>query len=200
AGAWLAITLLQHKDVRYTMGLIVFLAVIGTAWIVHLRPRAQALATGTLLLAVLAAQLGATFGVGHAPGERPLSNGATMEGEGVPPRDRVVLYSSLGYLVSGPQRSGDVLGLFEALRAEGTGAVRWEDRGDVDDHLFESVGLIVFARIAGLAVDGFDPPQDGATASLIRAPEYDGTEPCTRVANGDGVWVRVAGRDGCPGR
>jgi 4-amino-4-deoxy-L-arabinose transferase-like glycosyltransferase len=200
AGAWLAITLLQHKDVRYTMPLIVFLAVLGTAWMVRLRPRPQALVVTALVLAVAVAQLGATFGAGRDPDQLPLSNGATKEGEGVPPRDRIVLYSALDYLVSGPRRSGDLHGLFDALRDEGVARVSWEDRGDVNDHLFEAVGLIVFARFAGLAVEGFDAPGPGTAATLIRAAEHEGTEPCTRLANGTGVWVRIGDRDACPGR
>jgi 4-amino-4-deoxy-L-arabinose transferase-like glycosyltransferase len=198
-GAWLALTLMRHHDVRYTMGAIVYIAVLGTAWVVRLRPRWQALAATALVLAVVAAQLGATFGVGRDPGQLPLSNGAIHEGEGVPPRDRVVAYSSLDYLVSGPLHGGDVLGLMQRLRAEGIDRVATEDRGDVDDHMFETIGLIVFARSAGVSLEGFDPPSEGATvAQLIRAAEFDGSEPCTRLANGTGVWVQVDGRDACP--
>jgi hypothetical protein len=199
-GAWLALTLMRHHDVRYTMGAIVYIAVLATAWIVRLRPRPQALAATALVLAVVVAQLGATFGVGRHPGQLPLSNGAIGEGEGVPPRDRVVLYSSLDYLVSGPQRSGDLLGLMRGLRASGADRVSWEDRGDVNDHLFDAIGLIAFARIAGLGVEGYDPPAEGASvARLIRAEAPDGSAPCRRLANGTGVWVQRGGRDACPG-
>jgi hypothetical protein len=199
-GAWLALTLLRHHDVRYMMGAIVYIAVLGTAWVVRLRPRPQALATGALVVAVVLAQLGATFGVGRAPGQLPLSNGAIGEGEGVPPRDRVVVYSSLDYLVSGPLHDGDVLGLLRRLRADGVERLATEDRGDVNDHLFESVGLLVFARVARVGLEGFDPPQRGATvARLIRAAAFDdGSEPCTRLANGTGVWVQVGRRVACP--
>jgi 4-amino-4-deoxy-L-arabinose transferase-like glycosyltransferase len=200
AGAWLAITFLQHKDVRYTMPLIVFLAVLGTCWMVRLRPRAQGVAVAALLVAVLAAHLGATFGVGRDPNQLPLSNGSTMEGEGVPPRDRVVAYTALDYLVSGPRESGDVRELFERLRDEGVARVKWEDRGDVNDHLFETIGLIVFARFEDLAVEGYDPAGDGTVATLKRAYDYEGTEPCRNLANGTGVWVRIGGREACPGR
>ncbi len=199
-GAWLALTLMRHHDVRYMMGAIVYVAVLGTAWVARLRPRWRALATTALVLAVAVAQLGATFGVGRSPDQLPLSNGATGEGEGVPPRDRVVLYSSLDYLVSGPQRGGDVLGLMRGLRADGVERIATEDRGDVNDHRFESIGLLVFARSAGLKLDGFDPPQPRATvARLIRAETFDdGSAPCTVLPNGMGVWAQVDGRSACP--
>ena len=199
AGAWLAITLLRHHDVRYTMGASVYVAVLGTAWIARLRPHWRLTASAVLVAAVLAAQLGATFGVGRTAGQLPLSNGAIHEGEGVPPRDRIVLYSSLDYLVSGPLHGGDVLGLLRGLRREGVDRIATEDRGDVNDHMFETVGLLVFARVAGLSFEGLDPPRPGATvAHLIRAGEFDGSPPCTRLYNGTGVWVQVAGRDACP--
>jgi 4-amino-4-deoxy-L-arabinose transferase-like glycosyltransferase len=199
AGAWLAITLLRHHDVRYTMGAIVYVAVLGTAWAVRLPPRWRLAASAVLLTAVIVAQLGATFGVGRTESQLPLSNGALHEGEGVPPRDRVVVYSSLDYLVSGPLHGGDVLGLMRRLHAAGVDRIATEDRGDPNDHLFETVGLIVFARVAGVSIEGLDPPSDGATvAHLIRATEFDGSEPCTRLANGTGVWVEIARRDPCP--
>jgi len=201
-GAWLALTLLRHHDVRYTMGAIVYVATLGTAWIVELRPRWRLAAVGVLSAAVVVAQLGATFGVGRAPDQLPLSNGAIHEGEGVPPRDRVVVYSSLDYLVSGPQRDGDVLGLMRRLRAAGVSRVAFEDRGDVaqiNDHHFETIGLIVFARIAGVSVEDIDAPSAGATvAHLIRARRFDGSSPCTSLGNGTAVWVQVDRRDACP--
>jgi len=198
-GAWIGITLMRHHDVRYAMGTIVFVAVLGTAWIVRLQPRRQALATGLLVAAVAAAHLGATFGGGRDPGQLPLSNGAVHEGEGVPPRDRVTVYSSLDYLVSKPLHGGDVAGLMRRLRAEGVDAIANEDSGDVNDHMYETAGLVVLAHAAGLRFEGIDPPQqDARVAQLIRASSYDGSSPCTLLFNGTGVWVQIGDRVACP--
>jgi 4-amino-4-deoxy-L-arabinose transferase-like glycosyltransferase len=205
AGGWLAITALRHHDARYTLPFIVYLAVLGTAWIVRLRPSRQAAAVALLLAAVAAAHLGATFGAGRAPEQQPLSNGRIHEGEGVPPRDRVVVYDSLDYLVSGPQRDGNLLALMRGLRRAGVTRVAWVDQGDVNDHHFEAIGLIVFAWMAGLKVDGYDPPAHGRQlrAVLIRARLLDSNGPCAWMDNGDGVWARIdsagSGRDWCPG-
>jgi Dolichyl-phosphate-mannose-protein mannosyltransferase len=198
-GAWVAITLIRHHDVRYTMGAIVFVAVLGSAWIVRLRPRRQALATSLLVAAAVLAQLGATFGVGRAPDQLPLSNGAVHEGEGVPPRDRVVAYTALDYLVSRPLHGGDVRQLMSRLRDAGVERIASEDRGDVNDHMYETVGLLVLAHAAGLSFEGVDPAQPGArVAQLIRAAGYDGSAPCVRLFNGTGVWVRIGDRVACP--
>jgi 4-amino-4-deoxy-L-arabinose transferase-like glycosyltransferase len=199
-GGWLAMTALRHHDARYALPFIVYLTVLGTAWIVRLRPAGQTVAIALLVAAVGAAHAGATFGVGRAPNEQPLSNGRIHEGEGVPPRNRIVVYDSLDYLVSGPQRDGDVLRLMRELRRAGIARIAWQDHGDVNDHRFEAIGLIIFARIAGLKVEGFDPPtsERQVLAVPIRGRSLGRAAPCTRMENGDGVWVRVGRRLWCP--
>ena len=94
-----------HHDVRYTMGAD------------RLRRRARhgvdraaaaalagASANARSSLAVVGGTARRDVRRRPRPGQLPLSNGAIHEGEGVPPRDRVVVYSSLDYLVSGPLR------------------------------------------------------------------------------------------------
>lgn len=120
------------------------------------------------------------------------------------PRDRVVVYSSLDYLISGPQRDGDLPDLLRRLRQDGVTRVGWVDRGDINDHRFESIGLIVLARMAGLDVEGVDAPRPGdAGATLLRARDLGGAAPCARMENGMGVWVRLGppqggGAERCP--
>ena len=70
AVAWVAITVMPHHDLRYTIPLIVYLAVLGTAWIPRLPGTWRYAAIGCLAAATLAATLGATFGVGHTARSR----------------------------------------------------------------------------------------------------------------------------------
>jgi 4-amino-4-deoxy-L-arabinose transferase-like glycosyltransferase len=205
AGAWLALSFLRHHDDRYTMPLIVYLSVLGTAWIVRLRPTRQAIATGLLVVAVIAAHLGATFGAGRGRDQLPLSNGAIHEGEGVPPRDRVVFYSSLDYLLSSPQRNGDLLNVMHALKRHGVQRVDWRDHADINDHLFESIGLTIFAHMAGMKTKQFDEPsqEPEVTAILTRDPAARSIRPCRRMANATGVRITIrapgaASRAYCP--
>jgi uncharacterized membrane protein YsdA (DUF1294 family) len=194
SGAWLALMLMRHHDDRYTMPLIIYLSVLATAWIVRLRPSRQVVAVMLLVACVVAATLGATFGVGREPNQLPLSNGAIHEGEGVPPRDRVVFYSSLDYLLSSPQRNGDLLSVMRALRRRaGVQRIDWRDHADINDHLFESIGLTIFAHMAGLETVQFDEAsgRPERRAVLIRGYRFDGTPPCARMMNGTGVWIRL---------
>jgi dolichyl-phosphate-mannose-protein mannosyltransferase len=193
AGAWLALLLMRHHDDRYTMPLIVYLSVLATAWIVRLRPSRQAVAVALLVALVVVANLGATFGVGRDPSQLPLSNGAIHEGEGVPPRDRVVVYSSLDYLLSSPERNGDLLGVMRALRRAGVRRVDWRDHADINDHLFESIGLTIFAHMAGLRTVQFDEAsgQPERSALLVREPAARAAGACRRMMNGSGFRITI---------
>lgn len=201
-GAWLALSVMPHHDMRYTLGLIVFLAVLGTAWIVRLAPAPRAVATGLLLVAIAAAHAGATFGVGAAttrllPGDR-----TAAYGEGVPPRNRVIVYENHDYMVSGPQRSPDVLALLRALKAAGVRLVQWDDLINRWEPYFEGIGLYVATRIAGIGMvpqETMTPGLAAGEASLIRAHTIDGLgAPCIRFLDGSGLWIRVGSGNGEP--
>lgn len=210
AGAWAVLTFMPHHDVRYTMPLTIFLAVLGTAWIVRLGRIPQAAAILALGLAVIAAHVGATLGVG-GPTERKLpGNRVATLGEGVPLRDRVVVYTNHDFLVSGPHPQGDVLGLFRALRARGVTAVYAQDESEETPEgspIFESIGVLAFATAAGLHDDARRTDFSGLTrreAVAIRASSLDRAPPCIRLSDGSGVWVRLGdparsgARDFCP--
>jgi dolichyl-phosphate-mannose-protein mannosyltransferase len=192
-GAWLALTVMPHKDMRYTLGLIIFLAVLGTVWLVRLSPGRRRVATSLLVLAIVAAHVGATFGVGPETSRQLPGARRADFGEGVPPRDRVIVYENHDYMVSGPVRHADVPGLFQALKRVGVVGVAWVDRVEPWDKNFEDTGLWVLARVANLPVlaqgGQLDRPGPGQ-ALLVRAQgSTDLGSPCLRLADGSGVWV-----------
>ena len=197
-GAWAALTLMPHKDMRYTIALIVFVAVLGTAWVVRLERTRRTIAIIVLVAAVGLAHVGATIGAG-GPTDRRLPGGrlATL-GEGVPLRDQVVVYTNHNFLVSGPQGDGDVLRLFRALRANGVSGVYWRDTVDGSSPVFEPIGLLAFAEIADLENDMARTDFSGLErdeAVAIRALTLGQTGPCIVLADGTGVWLRLGDPD-----
>lgn len=197
AGAWAVLTFMPHHDMRYTMPLTIFLAVLGTAWIVRLGRVPQAAAIVALGLAVVVAHVGATLGIG-GPTERKLpGNRVATLGEGVPLRDRIVVYTNHDFLVSGPHRQGDVLRLFRALRARGVTAVYTQDELEESPEaspVFESIGLLAFAVAAGLRDDVRRTDFSGLNAweaVAIRASTLDHAPPCIHLSDGSGVWIRL---------
>jgi len=206
-GAWVVLSLMPHHDLRYTMSLTIFLAPLGTAWIVRVPRPVRSVAVVLLALAVGAAHLGATFGVGGASSGPLPGNRHAPFGEGVPVRDRIVVYTNHNFLVSKPHGQGDVLSLLRAVRADGIKSLYWEDAVDEASPVFERIGVLAFALAAGLEMDiertdfrGLR--QDAAVA--IRATSLDRAPPCIRLSDGTGVWLRLGNpaargaRDYCP--
>jgi 4-amino-4-deoxy-L-arabinose transferase-like glycosyltransferase len=185
--AWLAISLTVHHDIRYSMPLLPYLAVLGTGWIVHL-PRAARLATAAVLvLAVAANTLGSTFGVGGQVEAKLLSPSTTD-----PLSNRIVLYSNQGALgVAGPRRDGDVPGLLRALHSSGVRVVNWSAKESSGPD-FSSEGLKPLAMIAGLELGSRTLTLMGnpGNAVLVHDPVAIGAPAaCTRLSDGTGVWV-----------
>lgn len=206
--AWVAITAMPHHDVRYTEPLIVFLAVLGTGWIVRLRAAPRRTATALLLLAIAASTLGATFGVGPPSDALLPGNRNAPRGEGVPPLNHLTVYSNHNFMVSGPRSGGDVLGLLKDLRRRGVREVLWLEaqapQGYVD---FSANGLLTFALIAQLHIpSGAVQPAllDEQSAFLFRARRFGSARPCARLSGGHGLWIRLGdpwargARDYCP--
>jgi len=197
--AWLGITLTPHHDTRYGMGLLPYLAVIATGWIVSLPRVGRVAASIAVVLAVVANTLSTTFGLG---GTVMLALVHPLSASQAQP-DRITLYSSNGYLVAGPRRDGDLEGVLKSLRRSGVREVRLrESEGTRPDFSFE--GVIPLDTIAGLTSDienGFggtniaSAPFDNADVSstvvaLIHRAITSASPPaCTRLSDRTGVWV-----------
>jgi 4-amino-4-deoxy-L-arabinose transferase-like glycosyltransferase len=196
--AWLGITLTRHHDVRYALPLLPYLAVIATGWISRLPRSGRLLASAALVLVALANTLAVTFGAGGsaviALAARPPAT------EALP--DRIVLFSSSGFLAGAPRRDGDVLGLLRGLHGHGVSTVLLRtSEGEQPDFSYE--GLIPLATIAHLSsrVEVLESSSSRTPAlnraaitstvvALIhRAVSHAEPPPCTRLSDGAGVWV-----------
>jgi 4-amino-4-deoxy-L-arabinose transferase-like glycosyltransferase len=199
--AWLVVTLTDHHDTRYGLPLLPYVAVVATGWIVCVRPSIRAAAITLLTLAVAANTLAITFGVG---GEVKLALQEHLPGSEELP-DRVVFYSTAGFLASAPRRDGDVPGLLDALHREGVRTVTWsleQSRGT--DFSFEGVGpLVRFAKLTPALTETPQFSRSPSVVTLIHEPVTSTSPPpCTRVSRlkagtiwitreppGAGIWV-----------
>jgi 4-amino-4-deoxy-L-arabinose transferase-like glycosyltransferase len=187
--AWLVITYVTgHHDIRYGMPLLGYLAIIGTGWIVNLPRVARIMAIAVLAVGVCANTVGTDFGVGREvkiglAGKLPAT-------EQLP--NRIVLYSTVGFLASAPTHDGNVPGLLEALHREGVQTVNWGiEQARLADFSFE--GLLALAQVAGLTPAMTQNPEfakSASVATLIHEPVSKRTPPaCTRLVDGPGVLV-----------
>ncbi len=189
--AWLAITETFLHDTRYSMPLLVYLAVLGVGWITVLPRTWLAVATSVLAIACAANVLATSFGVGGlASINLPGTNTNFLQHPG-----QVTFYSNAGFLVSGPQRDGDMLATLRALRRNGVSTIVLSPLtvGDID---FSTAGMFALDDIAGLGtVSEARVPVEALSrqyAVLRHAPIPRGeAPPCVRLANGTGVWIRL---------
>ena len=197
AVAWLALTVMPHHDLRYTMPLIVYVAVLGTGWIPRLGRVPRTVAIGVLAAAIVATTLGATFGVGHRSDAPLPGNRFAPRGEGVPATGTLTVYAAHDLLVSGPRDGGDFLGLMKELRRSGAREILWSDaEAPLWETDYNANGLLTFARMARLPVPSggsFEPSQlEARQAFMLRRRSLPGVgPPCARLPNGDGVWVSL---------
>jgi 4-amino-4-deoxy-L-arabinose transferase-like glycosyltransferase len=189
---WLAITETYVHDTRYSMPLLLYLAVFGSGWIVRLPRMGRLIGTGALVLVVTANTLATSFGVGGVlKATLPGANSEPLETPGV-----VTFYSNTGFLVAGPHRDGNVLGLMQALRRNGVRVITWiniasEEPPPELTPTFSSAGLEAFALIAGLKL-AKRVPSTPSEATLGHGPvEAAHSPPCVTLSDGSGVWVRI---------
>jgi 4-amino-4-deoxy-L-arabinose transferase-like glycosyltransferase len=189
-GGWLFLLLTPIHVVRYELPLLVYLAVLGTAWIVQLKRRPRRVATAILAVAVVATTLGATFGAG---GDVRLRLGSTISREaawaGVAPKNEIVLYSEHDFEVSGPRRDGRLLALMRDMKRDGITGVAWLRRQVTP--AFEDQGLEAFAAMARLSSPLPTEPLPPGIALLLHGPVGDGPPPCVTLADGTGMWMRL---------
>lgn len=191
--SWLALMVTPIHVVRYMLPTIVYLSVLGTAWIVGLRTGWRRVAAAALALAVVATTLGATLGVGDRA-RVMLTSGQVPDRSifGIRQPDQVVLYAPRAFLVSGPDRGGDMLALLHALARRGTVQVAWMPETE-EPQYFDHYGIDALAALAGLGTLGVIQPEElpPHTAMLLRRPQFGSAPPCVRLGDGTGVWVRL---------
>lgn len=185
--AWAILTETFFHDTRYGMPLLIYPAVFAGGWIASLRSGWRLLGVGALLAAVLACTLGVTFGVGRA---QTISLGSTHDDLQTP--NTLTFYGN-GFLVSAPERDGDLLGMLQALHRGGVRVLDWlGSQGTEPD--FSNGGVQALALIAEL-----EPEQErsfgtlGAGDAVLAHTKVSSHEvpPCVTLSDGTGVWVRL---------
>jgi hypothetical protein len=180
-------SLLTHKDPRYTLPALVYVAVLATAWIATLGQRRlrRVLSAGLVLnAAVLFA--GMTFGLGGGPVRFGLApSPATL----IYP-SQLTLYETSGWIRGGPTRDGAVLSLQRGMHRYGIRSVSVDTGADGID--FNFPGIQALAMMTGLQVTETRRASSGTGAFLFvhRTRSHD-PSPCQTLLGGEGIYVAV---------
>jgi 4-amino-4-deoxy-L-arabinose transferase-like glycosyltransferase len=192
--SWVALTATYPHDLRYSVPMTIYFAVLGVGWVSRLARAPQLALAGVLALVALANLLGVAAGVGE-----PVAVGAPSPIYEQQPH-RLTFYSNYGVWLGPPARDGNLLGLMRALHRNGVRTVRWyPEQGNELEFSFQ--GIAALGKIAGLGVpgSGTTPAHAGRDYAFLRpgvADEPGLPSPCIVLRDGEGVWVRLGGDQG----
>jgi hypothetical protein len=216
--SFVGITLVLLKDPRYSLPALIYLAVLGTAWIPKLTPRLVPFLTAAVVLVACASVAGVAFGLGgHDYKLRIALPGAYPE---KPPGDRfITVYSTMGWIL-GPPESGDgeVLAMLRGLRREGVRKINFccteksppgSVIGGANRPDFNTIGLDVMSREAGLKFTRDQTELRPTDVFLVARPPIADAPPCQRFRDGTALYAVLGNPIGkpfsrytfiCPGR
>jgi hypothetical protein len=193
--SYLGITFISLNDPRYTLPAMVFLAVLGTAWIVRLSRRWMLTATAVLagLFVVNTVMVNTGFG-GTVRIDLPSEKASPIS------ENRFTVFSENGYVAGGsaPDRDGGrprgLLALLKRARADGAQQIYFQPES-LNGGGYTLAALTVYADLADLRVIGFTGPdaeQLGPDDLFVfrEAPDQvkDG-RPCMISWDGTGIFM-----------
>jgi 4-amino-4-deoxy-L-arabinose transferase-like glycosyltransferase len=185
--SWLGMTLITHKDPRYSLPALVYMAALGTGWIA-VADRGRRLLETALVFVVAINVIGVSTGLGSTV-RLTLPGGAKIK-TGLAER-HLTFYSPDGWLRGAPEHDGDILALMQGLKRVGARSVTF-DAASSDDIDFNTSGLQVLAIDAGLKPTWvYNPAALGPRdAFVLRHVQQPGDPPpCQRLNDGSGVYV-----------
>jgi hypothetical protein len=199
AVAYVAISFLTLDDPRYILPALVYLAVLGTGWIVHLRRPLQLVLAAVVAAIFVFNSVSIDFGYGknvfvELPGyaRNPIGIGAFS------------VTSTEGYTNGKPDRRGvrtDLTRLFSRVRREGYERIVFQPES-LNSGGYNLGALDLVARDAGFRAVGSRPEEvspNGVYVFRAEPRQFPGAHPCYISSDGTGIFF-VDGPPGPHGR
>lgn len=188
--SYLGMTYLTHKDPRYTLPGLVYVAVLGTFWIAQVRrPVLRRALTGLLVAVGIVNLVGMSTGLGGTRRVMVSFPGAQIDYMIYP--GHLTLFENQGWVRGGPQHDGDPRGLLNGFRRMGIDTISFDPSANEAD--FSYLGFAPLAAELNVQVDA-TPIQTPTSAYLVlHTPQPGDPPPCQRLNDGNGVYA-VAGQ------
>ena len=182
--SYLGMTYLTHKDPRYTLPALVYVAVLGTFWIATLRPgRTRRILTAAIVGIAVINFAGMSFGIGGTQRVMVSLPGAQNN---FLYSWQLTLYENQGWLRGGPVHDEDVGALLNGLHRMGITAISVDPADDGID--FNILGMAPLVYMSGLTVDPASTQAPDSAYLLLHIPRPGDPRPC-QINDGSGVYV-----------
>jgi 4-amino-4-deoxy-L-arabinose transferase-like glycosyltransferase len=147
--SYVGMTLLTHKDPRYTLPMLVYVAVLATFWIPGIARRPLRVTAYTAVLAVAAVNfVGMSFGVGGIAARVMVALPGAETSIIYP--GHLTVYEDVGWVRGGPEHNGDAVSLLAGLHRAGVKSLAIDP--DVDQVDYSIAGLLPLADAEQIAV------------------------------------------------
>jgi hypothetical protein len=182
--SYVVMTYLTHKDPRYTLPMLVYVAVLATGWIATLRrPRVRTSLSAAVVVLSIVYFVGMSVGIGGAV--RVALPGAQ---DTIIYSGQLTAYETSGWVRGGPIHDGDVNSLLTGLSRSGIRGVVFETGNDPID--FNRLGLRMAAISRGLGYNNNPPfPANEQAYMILLAPGAAGPRPCQTMNDGSRIYV-----------
>ncbi len=192
--SYLGMTYLTHKDPRYSLPGLVYVAVLGTFWIPQIaRPRVRAAVTIAFVAIAAINFVGMSTGLGGM--RRIMVSLPNAENTMIYQR-QFTLYENQGWLRGGPATDGNARGLLEGLHQMGVTNVALDPANDLPD--FSTLGYIVLTDQLDMTTDA-TPTQTSHSAYLfLKSPRPGDPPACQHLTGGWAMYIvrgTIAGLD-----
>jgi hypothetical protein len=172
-----------YQDARYTMPATIFIAILGSAWLVSLRSRWRRV--GIAALAAIVALNIVAVNTGW-PGRLELKVPGG-EPKSVAVEHRLTVVRSFGYVVGPPERWGDVLSVMRAARRDGIKLFTFEPASPIS---LNPSGIQFFAWTMGANADIRTPRLRPHSVMMVARPVGPGMpKPCARLDSPYGLYI-----------
>jgi hypothetical protein len=173
--SYLGMTLLTHKDPRYTLPALVYIAVLATFWVPSLtKVWLRRSVAGAIIAVAIINFAGISFGLGGIAARVLLVLPGAQSFVNYP--GQLTLYEDVGYVRGGPMRNGDMLGLVRGLRQDGVTSVTFDPRTNYID--FSPAGLLPLLDEYGITLTFHLRGDADARYVLARAVHPNDPRPC----------------------
>ena len=192
--SYLAITYLTHKDPRYSLPGLVYMAVLGTFWLPSIRRRAWRTAALAAVMGFAAVNfVGMSTGLGGT--HRLAVSLPSARNDSLIYTRQLAIYQNQGWLYGGPEQDGDVPALLKGLRAMGINQLS-ADGYTANAPDFNQTGIAPYASEDGIATFAIANPTNDSVFLILHAPKPGEPRPCGRLRWGAGIYAIRGPRPG----